>query len=122
MILSDGTIRRLINEGSIGLEPITKDQIQPGSVDVRLDRKFRVFRNHTAVCVDPYDPPTDLTEVVEIADGEAFVLHPGEFVLGSTIEHIRLPDDLVARVDGKSSIGRYGAPGWASAAERSPWG
>ena len=108
MILSDGTIRRLINEGSIGLEPITKDQIQPGSVDVRLDRKFRVFRNHTAVCVDPYDPPTDLTEVVEIADGEAFVLRPGEFVLGSTIEHIRLPDDLVARVDGKSSIGRYG--------------
>lgn len=108
MILSDGTIRRLLKEDRMTLDPITDDQIQPGSVDVRLDRQFRVFRNHTAVCVDPYQPTPELTEVVQIADGEPFVLHPGEFVLGSTIEHIRLPDDLVARVDGKSSIGRYG--------------
>src|SRR4051794_17352273 len=108
MMLSDGTIRRLLGEGGIGLDPITADQIQPGSVAVRLDRRFRVFRNHTAVCVDPYEPAPELAEVVNIADGEPFVLHPGEFVLGSTVEHIRLPDDLVARVDGKSSIGRYG--------------
>ena len=108
MMLSDGTIRRLLAEGRIALEPLTDDQIQPGSVDVRLDRKFRVFRNHTAVCVDPYEPTPDLTEVVEIEDGKPFILHPGEFVLASTMEFIRLPDYLVARVDGKSSIGRYG--------------
>lgn len=108
MILSDGTIRRMLHDGTLGLNPITDDQIQPGSVDLRLDRAFRVFRNHTASVVDPYAPPVDLTEVVEVPDGEAFILHPGEFVLGNTIEHVRLPADITARVDGKSSIARYG--------------
>ncbi|MFN0091842.1 MAG: dCTP deaminase [Acidimicrobiales bacterium] len=121
MVLSDGTLRRFIAEGRLGLAPFDPDLVQPGSVDVRLDRRFRVFRNsHTAVCIDPYDLADDLTEQVTVAEGEAFILHPGEFALGSTLEVVRLPADVVARVEGKSSLGRLGilihaSAGWLDA-------
>lgn len=108
MVYSDGTIRRLLAEGLLVLDPFGDDQIQPSSVDVRLDNGFRVFRNHTATCLDPLDLPSDLTELVHVDEGSAFVLHPGEFVLGSTLETVGLPNDLVARVEGKSSLGRIG--------------
>src|SRR5258707_12406103 len=105
MTLPDRTVRKLLADGHLELEPIEDDQIQPASVDVRLGRGIRVFRNHTAEYIDPYATHTDLTELVEIKEGSPFVLHPGEFVLGSTIERIGLPDDIVARGDGKSSLG-----------------
>ncbi len=122
MILSDGTIRRLLAEGRLTLDPMEPDQVQPASVDVRLGAQFLVFRNHTCEVIDPFQKPADLMERVEVGDGEAFILHPGEFVLGTTLEAIGLPDDLVARVEGKSSLGRLGLlihatagfvdPGW----------
>jgi dCTP deaminase len=108
VILSDGTIRKLLATGDIILEPIGADQIQPASVDVRLASQIRVLRNHTAACIDPFTSQPDLTEIIDVAEGDPFVLHPGEFVLGSTVETIGLPSDLVARVDGKSSLGRWG--------------
>src|SRR6187399_2767002 len=96
--------------------------MQPSSVDVRVDRWFRVFRNSRYPYIDVKEPQEELTELVEIDDGEPFILHPGEFVLGSTLERVRLPDDLVARLEGKSSLGRLGLlihstagfidPGW----------
>ena len=122
MILSDGTIRRLLDEGRLIIDPIEDAQIQPASVDVRLGPEFLVFRNHTTEVIDPYDKPADLNERVRVPDGTAFILHPGEFVLATTVEAIGLPDDLVARVEGKSSLGRLGLlihatagfvdPGW----------
>ncbi len=108
MILCDHTIRELLSAGVLRLGPIEDAQIQPASVDVRLARQFRTLRNHTTACIDPYTAPTDLTELVEVENGQAFMLHPGEFVLASTVEWIELPDDIVARVDGKSSLGRWG--------------
>ncbi len=108
MILSDGTIRKLIANGDLVIDPITPEQIQPASVDVRLDKEFLVFRNHTSEVIDPFNKREDLMEKVTVDDGDAFVLHPGEFVLGSTLEVVGLPDDLVARVEGKSSLGRLG--------------
>lgn len=108
MILSDRTIRKLLAEGTLIIEPLEEGQIQPASVDVRLADEFLVFRNHTCEVIDPYDKPSDLMEKVTVTKGNAFVLHPGEFVLGSTLEVVGLPDDLVARVEGKSSLGRLG--------------
>ena len=108
MILSDGTIRKLLADGKLVVEPIEDGQIQPASVDVRLGDEFLVFRNHTCEVIDPYEKPSDLMELVTVAAGSAFVLHPGEFVLGTTLETVSLPDDLVARVEGKSSLGRLG--------------
>ena len=108
MILSDGTIRQLIASGELLLEPIEEGQIQPASVDVRLGDEFLVFRNHTLEVIDPFNKPTDLNERVLVAEGNAFILHPGEFVLGTTRETVGLPDNLVARVEGKSSLGRLG--------------
>jgi dCTP deaminase len=108
MILSDVSIRKALAEGRIVIEPTSDDAIQPSSVDLRVDRLFRVFRNHTEPYIDPKKPLEDLTELVEIPEGESFVLHPGEFVLGSTLERVALPDDLVARLEGKSSLGRLG--------------
>jgi len=105
---SDGAIRRLLASGELVVDPIEDSQIQPSSVDVRLDHDFRVFRNHTLGSLDPLDLPGGLTESVNMPDGDAFVLHPGEFVLGSTLERVGLADDLVARVEGKSSLGRIG--------------
>ena len=122
MVLSDRTIRRLLDEGRIGIEPYEPALMQPSSVDVRVDRYFRVFRNSRYPYIDVKAQQEELTELVEVADDEAFILHPGEFVLGSTLERVTLPDDLVARLEGKSSLGRLGLlihstagfidPGW----------
>ena len=103
MVLSDRTIRRLLDEGRIGIDPYEPGLMQPSSVDVRVDRYFRVFRNSRYPYIDVKSQQEELTEIVEVAGDEAFILHPGEFVLGSTLERVTLPDDLVARLEGKSS-------------------
>ena len=108
MILSDASIRKELAQGRIVIDPLDESYIQPSSVDLRVDRYFRVFRNDTTPYIDPKLPQEDLTELVEVADDKAFILHPGEFVLGSTLERVALPDDLVARLEGKSSLGRLG--------------
>ena len=108
VILSDRTIRQELKAGRIEIEPLDDDSIQPSSVDLHVDRYFRVFRNHSRRVIDVKESQDDLTELVEIGGEEAFILHPGEFVLGSTYERVRLPDDLVARLEGKSSLGRLG--------------
>jgi dCTP deaminase len=107
-VLSDGTIRRLIADGHVRVEPFDDTMVQPASIDLRLGSSFRVFHNHRIGAIDLADPPKNLTEHVEIDDGESFVIHPGEFVLGRTQEHVELPDDVVARIEGKSSLGRLG--------------
>jgi dCTP deaminase len=107
-VLSDGTIRRLIADGHVRVEPFDDSMVQPASIDLRLGSSFRVFHNHRIGAIDLADPPKNLTEHVEIDDGESFVIHPGEFVLGRTQEHVELPDDVVARIEGKSSLGRLG--------------
>lgn len=122
MVLSDRTIRRLLEAGRIEIDPFDETLLQPSSVDVRADRYFRVFHNARYPYVDVKKPMEELTELVEVDGDQPFILHPGEFVLGSTLERIRLPDDLVARLDGKSSLGRLGLlihstagfidPGW----------
>ena len=122
MVLSDRTIRRLVDEGRIGIDPYAPELMQPSSLDVRVDRYFRVFRNSRYPFIDVKAKQEELTELVEVAGEEAFILHPGEFVLGSTLERVTLPDDLVARLEGKSSLGRLGLlihstagfidPGW----------
>jgi dCTP deaminase len=108
MILSDRTIREQLAAGRIAIDPLDDSCIQPSSVDLRLDKLFRVFLNHTMSVIDVRRDLTDLTQEVEIAEGDAFILHPGEFVLGSTAERVSLPDDIVARIEGKSSLGRLG--------------
>jgi deoxycytidine triphosphate deaminase len=108
MILSDRSIREAIAAGRIVIDPLDDSCIQPSSVDLRLDRLFRVFLNHTMPVIDVKQDLSDLTRLVEIDDGDSFILHPGEFVLGSTAETLALPDDLVARIEGKSSLGRLG--------------
>ena len=108
MVLSDRTIRRLIDQGRIEIDPYDESLLQPSSVDVRIDRFFRVFHNARYPFIDVKEPQEDLTELVEIEDDSPFILHPGEFVLASSLERIRLPDDLVGRLEGKSSLGRLG--------------
>jgi dCTP deaminase len=108
VILSDRTIREQLDAGRIVIEPLGDACIQPSSVDLHIDRLFRVFRNHTMGHIDVKEDLEDLTELVEVTEDEAFILHPGEFVLGSTLERVTLPDDLVARLEGKSSLGRLG--------------
>jgi len=108
VILSDKTLREELAAGRIVIDPLDETCIQPSSIDLHVDGFFRVFRNHTTTFIDPKQPQDDLTELVEVDDDGAFVLHPGEFVLGSTLEHVGLPDDLVARLEGKSSLGRLG--------------
>jgi dCTP deaminase len=107
-VLSDGTIRRLVEEQRIVIDPWDDTAVQPASVDLRLGRSFRVFHNHRVTAIDLRDPPTNLTEQVTIDDDEPFVIHPGEFVLGRTLEYVEIPDDIVARIEGKSSLGRLG--------------
>ncbi len=107
-VLSDGTIRRLVEAGAIEIDPWDPAMVQPASVDLKLGGSFRVFHNHRIQVIDLADPPTGLTEHVEVDDEEPFVIHPGEFVLGRTEEFVRLPDDVVARIEGKSSLGRLG--------------
>jgi dCTP deaminase len=108
MILSDRTIREELSSGRIGIEPLGADCIQPSSVDLHVDRLFRVFRNHSQRVIDVRENQEELTELVEVVGDEPLILHPGEFVLGSTVERVRLPDDLVGRLEGKSSLGRLG--------------
>jgi dCTP deaminase len=108
MILSDRSIREEVAAGRIVIEPFDDSCVQPSSVDLHIDRYFRVFRNHTMGSIDVKEQQEDLTELVQIAEGDVFMLHPGEFVLGSTLERVSLPDDLVARLEGKSSLGRLG--------------
>lgn len=108
MLISDRDIRQEIADGRIVLEPYDESMIQPASVDVRIDRFFRLFDNHKYPHIDPAQPQEDLTRLVEVAPDEPFILHPGEFVLGSTYEKVTLPDDVAARLEGKSSLGRLG--------------
>ena len=122
MILSDRDIRAGIESGRIVIDPFTPDAIQPSSVDLHLGNRFRVFRNNRTAVIDPRVEQPDLTDLVEIAGDDPFILHPGEFVLGATFERVGLPDDLVARLEGRSSLGRLGLmihstagyvdPGW----------
>jgi dCTP deaminase len=107
-VLSDGTIRRLVAEGRVRIEPFDEAMVQPASIDLRLGTSFRVFHNHRIGAIDLADPPKNLTELVDLQDGESFVIHPGEFVLGTTQEYVELPDDIVSRIEGKSSVGRLG--------------
>ena len=108
MLLSDRDIRAEIESGRIGLEPFDPAMVQPASVDIRLDRFFRTFENHRYQFIDPREDQPDMTRPLEVRPDEPFVLHPGEFVLGSTFEVVTLPDDVAARVEGKSSLGRLG--------------
>jgi dCTP deaminase len=107
-VLSDGTIRRLVDEGRITITPWDPAMVQPASVDLRLGNSFLVFHNFRVPAIDLADPPSNLTEQVVLDDGDSFVIHPGEFVLGRTEEYVELPDDVVARIEGKSSLGRLG--------------
>jgi dCTP deaminase len=107
-VLSDGTIRRLVEAGRIAVEPWDPALVQPASIDLRLGDSFRVFHNHRVTAIDLREPPTNLTEGVTVDEDEPFAIHPGEFVLGRTLERVRIPDDVVARIEGKSSLGRLG--------------
>jgi len=108
MLLSDRDLVAEIKSENLALAPFEPELLQPSSIDVRLDRFFRVFNNHLYTHIDPSIPQDDLTAQVEVSDGEAFVLHPGEFVLASTLEVITLGDQLAGRLEGKSSLGRLG--------------
>ncbi|MEA2123549.1 MAG: dCTP deaminase [Solirubrobacteraceae bacterium] len=121
--VSDGTLRRLVDEGRLVVDPWDPEMVQPASIDLRLGDSFRVFSNHRITAIDLREVPPNLTEEVTIGEGDPFVIHPGEFCLGRTLERVELPDDLVARVEGKSSLGRLGLivhatagfvdPGWS---------
>jgi len=121
-VLSDRDIAAAMAAGRIKILPYDDSDLQPSSVDLHLDRQFRVFRNNRYPFIDVRAPQPDLTELLSVSDDEPFVLHPGEFVLGQTVEWVELPDDLVARLEGKSSLGRLGLlihstagyvdPGW----------
>ncbi|MDO5499158.1 MAG: dCTP deaminase [Propionibacteriaceae bacterium] len=108
MLLSDRDIRARVDAGEIRLDPWTPEMVQPASVDVRLDRFFRTFENHRYPHIDPSEAQSELTRMVEPAGEEPFILHPGEFVLGSTLEIVSLSVDIAARLEGKSSLGRLG--------------
>ena len=108
MILSDRSIKEAIACGRLGIEPFDPELVQPSSIDVRLDSKFLVFRNTKRAFIDVKQPAEDLMELIEVAAEEPMFLHPHEFVLGNTIERVRMPDDLVARLEGRSSLGRLG--------------
>jgi dCTP deaminase len=121
-VLSDRDIRAAIEAGEVSVRPYDPKDLQPSSIDLHLDRSFRVFRNNRYPYIDVRAPQPDLTELLKVADDEQFILHPGEFVLGQTLEWVELPNDLVARLEGKSSLGRLGLlihstagyvdPGW----------
>jgi dCTP deaminase len=108
VLLSDRDIRQELESGRVGLDPLDMSMVQPSSVDVRLDKLFRLFDNHKYQHIDPSLDQPDLTRLVEVEPGDPFVLHPGEFVLGATYEVVSLPDDIAARLEGKSSLGRLG--------------
>jgi dCTP deaminase len=108
VILSDRTLREEIAAGRIIIDPFEPSNVQPSSIDLRIDRFFRVFRNHTTGIIDVKENQENLTELIEIGADDVFILHPGEFVLGSTAERVGVPVDMVARIEGKSSLGRLG--------------
>jgi len=108
VVLSDRTIRSEIEAGRIVIEPYDPSLVQPSSIDVRVDNRFRVFNNSRYPYIDVRQPMEGLTEPVTVEGGDPFILHPGEFVLGQTLEKVTLPNDLVARLEGKSSLGRLG--------------
>jgi len=108
VLLSDRDIRAEIDSGRVRLEPYDEAMVQPSSIDVRLDKFFRLFDNHKYPFIDPAEDQPELTRLIEVERDEPFILHPGEFVLGSTFEVVSLPDDLAARLEGKSSLGRLG--------------
>ena len=108
MLLSDRDLRSELADGRLLVDPLDPSLIQPSSVDVRMDRMFRVFNNSRYTHIDPAQQQDELTEMVEVADGDPFVLHPREFVLAATLERFALPDDLAGRLEGKSSLGRLG--------------
>ncbi|MCQ4618916.1 dCTP deaminase [Corynebacterium sp. CCUG 71335] len=108
MLLSDRDITTAISDGRLGIDPFDEANIQPSSIDVRMDNLFRVFNNSKYTHIDPKQEMPDLTTMVEVEEGEPFVLHPGEFVLAATLETFSLPDDLAGRLEGKSSLGRLG--------------
>jgi dCTP deaminase len=108
VLLSDRDIRAELESKRVVLDPYDTEMLQPSSVDVRIDRYFRLFDNHKYAVIDPSEEQPDLTRLVEVSSDEAFVLHPGEFVLASTYEVVTLPDDVAARLEGKSSLGRLG--------------
>lgn len=108
MLLSDRDIRAELVSGRVVLDPSEPSMVQPSSVDVRIDRYFRLFDNHKYPVIDPAQEQPDLTRLVEVKPDEPFILHPGEFVLASTYELVTLPDDIAARLEGKSSLGRLG--------------
>jgi dCTP deaminase len=121
-VLSDRDIRAAIEAGEVVIRPYDPSDLQPSSVDLHLDRRFRVFRNNRYAYIDVRSPQPDLTEMLSVADDEPFILHPGEFVLGQVLEWVELPNNLVSRLEGKSSLGRLGLlihstagyvdPGW----------
>jgi dCTP deaminase len=108
VLLSDRDIKAELGAGRIALEPYEPEMVQPSSIDVRLDRFFRLFDNHKYPFIDPAEDQPELTRFVEVDADQPFILHPGEFVLGSTFEMVSLPDDVAARLEGKSSLGRLG--------------
>ena len=108
MILSDRSINEAIASGRLGIDPFDPKLVQPSSIDVRLDNKFLVFRNTKRAFIDVKQPADDLMEMIEVGSEEPMFLHPHEFVLGSTIERVKMPDDLVGRLEGRSSLGRLG--------------
>jgi dCTP deaminase len=108
VLLSDRDIRAEIDGGRVRLQPYDEAMVQPSSIDVRLDKYFRLFDNHKYAFIDPAEDQPDLTRLIEVEPDEPFILHPGEFVLGSSFEVVTLPDDLAARLEGKSSLGRLG--------------
>ena len=108
MIFSDRSIRDAIDSGLIQIDPYEPTYVQPSSIDLRVGNGFRVFVNHRYSQIDPRDPQSDLTQLIEVSPEEPFMLHPGEFVLGSTLERVKLGNDVVARLEGKSSLGRLG--------------
>lgn len=122
MVLSDKDIKKELEEGRIKIEPLKEKDIQPASVDVRLGSNFRIFRNSTHAFIDPEKEQPDLTEEIIVPEGEAFILHPGQFALGTTYEKVTLPDDILGKLEGKSTLGRLGLmihstagyvdPGW----------
>ena len=122
MVLSDGSIRARLKLGDIVIEPLNPQDIQPASIDLHLEHRFRVFSNNRIPFIDGRKPAEDLTTLISMKEEEPFILHPGEFALGNTVEHIEVANDLVARLEGKSSLGRLGLvihatagfvdPGW----------
>ena len=108
MVLSDRSIKEALAKGRLIIEPLGEDCVQPSSVDLHVDQYFRVFRNHSQRVIDVREAQEDLTELIDVGGDAPMILHPGEFMLGATTERVGLPDDIVGRLDGKSSLGRLG--------------